>query len=69
MAVAYAIDNSLIRFEKCRVGIETKDGLTLGMTVRDGRHHHVWQDLEEIEVAVDADYRRFLYMLVSLSIE
>lgn len=69
MAVAYAIDNSLIRFEKCRVGIETKDGLTLGMTVRDGRHHHVWQDLEEIEVAVDADYRRFLDMLVSLSIE
>ena len=33
MAVAYAIDPTLVETMKVRVGVETKDGLTLGMTV------------------------------------
>ncbi len=66
MAVAYAIDPTLVRTEKALVGVETKDGLTLGMTVRDGRHHHVWKDLPAVSIAVSADYGRFLSLLKSL---
>lgn len=66
MAVAYAIDPTLVRTEKALVGVETKDGLTLGMTVRDGRHHHVWKELPEVSIAVSADYGRFLSLLKSL---
>ena len=64
MAVAYARDDSLVRTRQCRVGIETKDGLTLGMTVRDARHHHVWTQLPMIQVGVEADDRRFLEMVI-----
>lgn len=63
MAVAYAIKPSLVKTEKARVGVVTSDGLCLGMTVRDGRHHHVWQQLPEINIAVDADYQGFLTLL------
>ena len=66
MAVAYAIDPTLVRTETALVGVETKDGLTLGMTVRDGRHHHVWKELPEVSIAVSADYGRFLSLLKSL---
>lgn len=66
MAVAYAIDPTLVRTERALVAVETKDGLTLGMTVRDGRHHHVWSDLPEISIAVSADYTRFLALLKQL---
>ena len=63
MAVAYAADPSLVSFEKARVGIDTRDGLTLGMTVRDGRHHFSWENLPEVMIAVSADYAGFLRML------
>lgn len=66
MAVGYAIDPSLITIQKAHVGVETKDGLTLGMTVRDGRHHHVWEHLPLIQIACDADYGRFLQLLKAL---
>ncbi len=66
MAVGYAIDPSLIITQKAHVGVETKDGLTLGMTVRDGRHHHVWEHLPLIQIACDADYGRFLQLLKEL---
>jgi purine nucleosidase/pyrimidine-specific ribonucleoside hydrolase len=66
MAVAYAIDASLIQTEKAFVGIETKEGVSLGMTVRDGRHHHIWNDLPEISIATNADYGKFLRLLKKL---
>lgn len=66
MAVAYAIDEKLIECEKAHVGIETKDGLTLGMTVRDSRHHFAWEHLPYINMAVDADYEGFLQLLKKL---
>lgn len=47
-----------------RVGVSTQDGLTLGMTIMDRRHHHVWTNLPEINVAVSADYARFLHGLI-----
>jgi purine nucleosidase/pyrimidine-specific ribonucleoside hydrolase len=66
MAVGYAIDPELVATRDAHVGVETKDGLTLGMTVRDGRHHHVWTQLPAIRIAVDADYAKFLDLLKSL---
>ncbi|MBP1996638.1 nucleoside hydrolase [Paenibacillus eucommiae] len=59
MAVAAAIDETLIQTIKGRVGVETKGNLTLGMTILDTRHHHTWNDLPEIQVAAEADYKRF----------
>ncbi len=69
MAVAYALDPTLVRTRLCRVGIETKDGLTLGMTVRDGRHHHVWEHLPLVQVGVTADDRRFLELVIRLVLQ
>lgn len=64
MAVAYVMDNSLIEFKKYHVGVDTRDGLTLGMTVRDGRHHFIWENLPLLDVAVHADYKKFLNMIL-----
>lgn len=66
MAVAYAIDETLVETFEGRVGIETKDGLTLGNTVVDYRHHHVWSDLPMIKIGKKADYGKFLTMLMEL---
>ncbi|MGN0763325.1 MAG: nucleoside hydrolase [Aristaeellaceae bacterium] len=64
MAIACAEDDSMVKTMDGLVGVETKDGLTLGMTVMDRRHHHVWQGLPTIQVAVSADYARFLHRLM-----
>lgn len=69
MAVAYAIDESLIETFEGRVGIETKDGLTLGNTVVDYRHHHVWENLPKVKIAKKADYQRFLSLLGELVLQ
>lgn len=69
MAVAYAIDSSLVKTMEARVGVETKDGLTLGMTVIDRRHHHVWEHLPLVHIGCDADYARFLKLLMELVLQ
>lgn len=69
MAVAYVIDPTLVETMKVRVGVETKDGLTLGMTVVDRRHHFVWEQLPLIEIGCNADYGRFLKLLLGLVLE
>ena len=66
MAVAYAIDPTLVETMEAHVGVETKDGLTLGMTVIDRRHHFVWEQLPLIQVGCSADCGRFLQMLLEL---
>ena len=66
MAVAYAIDNTLVETMDAHVGVETKDGLTLGMTVIDRRHHFVWEQLAFIKVGRKADCGRFLGLLMDL---
>ena len=66
MAIGYLIDPTLIKTRVAKVGVETKDGLTLGMTVRDDRHHHVWEHLPEINIGIDADYERFLKLIIDL---
>lgn len=66
MAAGYAIDSSLVETFMGHVGIETKGELTLGNTVLDRRHHHVWEDLPMIEIGKSADYGRFLKLLMEL---
>lgn len=66
MAVGYAIDSTLVQTISGHVGIETKDGLTLGMTVLDSRHHFAWDTLPLVEIGEHADYGRFLKLLMEL---
>lgn len=66
MAVGYAIDPTLVETIKGHVGIETQSPLTLGMTVLDGRHHHVWTHLPVVEIGAKADCGRFLALLKEL---
>ena len=67
MAVAYAIDESLIETFEGRVGIETKDGLTLGNTVVDYRQSPcVGKYFPKVKIARTADHQRFLNMLMEL---
>lgn len=66
MAVGYAIDSTLVQTISGHVGIETKDGLTLGMTVLDSRHHFAWDILPLVEIGEHADYGRFLKLLMEL---
>lgn len=66
MAVGYAIDSTLVQTISGHVGIETKDGLTLGMTVLDSRHHFAWDTLPLVEIGEHADYGRFLKLLMDL---
>lgn len=66
LAVAYAIDPTLVKTIQGRVGIETQSQLTLGMTVLDARHHHVWTHLPVIEIGAEADHGRFLTLLKDL---
>ncbi len=65
MAVAAVIDPTLVQYITAKVGVETQGKLTLGMTVMDSRHHHVWNDLPDVKVACEADYRRFLKLVMT----
>ncbi|MDD2959958.1 MAG: nucleoside hydrolase [Lachnospiraceae bacterium] len=69
MAVGYAIDPTLVDTITGHVGIETESKLTLGMTVLDSRHHHTWTQLPVIEIGANADYKRFLQLLMDLVLE
>lgn len=66
MAVAYVIDPALVETMRAHVGVEVKDGLTLGMTVIDRRHHHVWEQLPLVTIGCKADCGRFLQLLMEL---
>jgi len=69
MAVAYVIDATLVETMRAHVGVETRGGLTLGMTVIDRRHHHVWENLPMIDVGVSADCEGFLRLLLKLILQ
>jgi purine nucleosidase len=58
MAVAAALDRSLVRTEAVTVDIELDGRLTAGETVADWRR--VWNREPNLDVAVDADAPRFL---------
>jgi purine nucleosidase/pyrimidine-specific ribonucleoside hydrolase len=63
-AVATAIDESIIQTRKIHVDIETRGEYTLGQTVTDFRKNFTWKHLPEIEAACDADFPRFLDMVM-----
>ncbi len=66
MAVGYVIDPTIVETIKGHVGVETVSPLTLGMTVLDGRHHHVWTHLPVVEIGAKADCGKFLRILKEL---
>ncbi|WP_419887616.1 hypothetical protein ACN6MT_19505 [Neobacillus niacini] len=61
MAIAAAINDTLISSIRAKVGVETKKHLTLGMTILDTRYHHVGNNLSEINKATAGatDNKRF----------
>ena len=69
MAVAAVLEPSLVETIEIRVGVETKGELTLGQTIADFRHHHTWDLLPKIKVALKTDYERsldlFMYNILS----
>lgn len=66
VAVAYALDPSVVDTVEGHVDIETKDGLTLGMSVMDRRHHFVWEHLPVVNVGYHTDSAKFLKMVRDL---
>jgi inosine-uridine nucleoside N-ribohydrolase len=64
LAVATALDRSLITTSALHVGIETRGELTLGQTVTDRREHFRWTHLPLIDVASAIESTRFLDLLV-----
>jgi purine nucleosidase/pyrimidine-specific ribonucleoside hydrolase len=65
VAVAVAIDRTLIETTALHCDIATTDRLTRGMTVVDRRAHHQWTDLPLITVACDLAFDRFLTLVTT----
>jgi len=65
LAVAVALDRSLVRTERLPVDVETKGELTRGMTVADRRIHRATAERNLIDVCVDVDSRRFMDLFMS----
>lgn len=66
IAVAAAIDPSLIQTREIHCDIETKGELTLGQTVTDIRNNFRWTHMPLISAAYDAAYDAFLDLLISI---
>jgi len=64
VAVACAIDESIIKLEEIRVVVETESHLSLGQTIVDRREHRPWLHLPRILAASDIDAARFLNLVV-----
>jgi len=64
LAVAYAIDPTLIHTIEGRVGVETHGEISLGMTIYERRLHHGWESLPIIRIGDRADFPRFIQMIM-----
>jgi purine nucleosidase/pyrimidine-specific ribonucleoside hydrolase len=64
VAVAVALDPTIIRTEKLHVGIETRGEMTTGQTVVDRRKHFLWTHLPQVNVATAIDSARFIDLLL-----
>ena len=69
MAVAYVVDPTIFRTEKCRVDVETQGELTRGMTVVDRRSYHRANDAPNAEVIVKVDAERFHRLIMERVVE
>jgi inosine-uridine nucleoside N-ribohydrolase len=63
-AIAAAIDTSLIKTQRVHVDIEIRGEYTTGQTVTDFRKNFAWTQFPEIEAACDADFERFISMVM-----
>lgn len=64
MAIAAAIDPTLVDTQKIHVDIETQSDLALGQTVVDRRNNFRWSHLPQIQGACGADFQRFHDLLI-----
>lgn len=64
LAVAVALDESVVQLEEIRVAVETISPLSLGQTIFDRREHRPWLHLPKIMAANDVATDKFLNMLV-----
>jgi inosine-uridine nucleoside N-ribohydrolase len=64
LAVAAAIEPTILTTQLLHVGIETKGELTLGQTVVDRREHFCWTQLPKVRVATSIDTARFIKLLL-----
>lgn len=64
MAVATALDPSIVATRRHRVAVETTGTITMGQTVIDDREHFKWEDLPLLDIAASADHARMLTMLI-----
>lgn len=65
LAVATAIDSSIMKTRDVEVDIETKGELTLGQTVVEKRVYHRWDGFPQIKAAYDADFDRYFDLLIA----
>lgn len=64
LCVAAALDPTILQTKRIHVDVETQGKLTLGQTVVDTRANFRWSHLPVIEAACDADFPRFLDVLI-----
>jgi inosine-uridine nucleoside N-ribohydrolase len=66
VAVAVAIDHSIVEVEEIKVAVETQSNLSLGQTIVDRRERmdFQWTQLPKIKAARDIDANKFLESLV-----
>jgi purine nucleosidase/pyrimidine-specific ribonucleoside hydrolase len=64
MAVATALDPSIVTTRRHHVAVETTGTVTLGQTVIDVREHFAWEHLPVLDIAATADHGRMLTMLI-----
>ncbi|KAF3389873.1 Pyrimidine-specific ribonucleoside hydrolase RihA [Talaromyces pinophilus] len=67
VAVAVAVDPTLVVCEEISVAVETQSTLSLGQTIVDRRERkdHRWKEEKRIKAAKDIDASRFLDLLVA----
>jgi purine nucleosidase len=64
LAVAAALDPTLITTQALHIGIETRGEITLGQTVADRREHFRWTHLPLVNVASSVESHRFVDLLL-----